>query len=83
MVTMSLLLPLMACDKIEKKAISEQNCTPRLPETGKKHKVPDPVRPTFCTALVMWCNYCEYSESGNLLSSGSHPCGVCLGTDTP
>lgn len=71
---------LAACGA-EKKEISTQTCTARLPATGSKHKVPDTPQ-TTCTVPVLWCNYCEYSADGQLLGNGSHPCGVCTSTDT-
>lgn len=71
-----------ALAKVDKVEVTHQYCTPRLPETGSKHKVPDPQRPSFCTGPVMWCSYCEYAADGSLASSGSLPCGVCVGTET-
>jgi len=72
-----------ALSKVDKTEISVQYCNPSIPATGERHKVPNPSRPSFCTVPVMWCSYCEYSGAGQLLSSGSHPCGACLGAETP
>jgi len=91
--TLGLLIGLSACDKVVDKAkgalskvdkveTSQQHCTPVMPGTGQRRKVPDPVRQSFCTAVVLWCSYCEYSETGQLVSSGSYPCGVCMGMET-
>lgn len=71
-----------ALSKVDKIDVSVQHCTPRLPATGERHKVPDPSRPSFCTGPILWCSYCEYSSDGALISSGSHPCGVCAGAET-
>lgn len=85
----ALLLVAAGCDKAkeavskaDKTEISTQHCGPNLPATGEKHKVPDPVRPTFCTGPVMWCSYCEYSAEGAFINNSSRPCGVCLKMDT-
>ena len=71
-----------AVAKIDPIAVSEQHCDARLPATGEVQKVPDPDRPGFCTGPAMWCSYCEYNPEGQLASSGSMPCGVCVGVET-
>ncbi len=76
------LLMTAGCDKAEKQATTKQNCDARLPATGERHKVPNPVRPSFCTGPVMWCSYCEYAADGALIDSSSRPCGVCLQGET-
>lgn len=89
LIVAAVLLAMSGCEKVkdalakvDKVEVTQQYCTPRLPGTGSKHKVPDPERPSFCTGPVMWCSYCEYEADGSLASSGSLPCGVCVGTET-
>jgi hypothetical protein len=72
-----------ALAKVDKVEVTEQYCTSRFPSTGSKHKVPNPERPSFCTGPIMWCSYCEYEADGSLITSGSQPCGVCVGAEAP
>jgi hypothetical protein len=61
-------------------ATAEQ-CDRSTPGTGKPQKLSHPVKPSACYGVVMMCNHCAYDEEGSFVSSGSQPCGVCVGAD--
>jgi hypothetical protein len=58
-----------------------EQCDRSIPGVGKTQKLPHPVKPSACYGVVMMCNHCAYSDDGSFMSSGSEPCGVCVGAD--
>jgi hypothetical protein len=63
-------------------AYTSQTCEPTHPASDRGTRIPDPVKPSSCYAVVMMCNYCDYDAEGAFKKSDEEACGVCVGWET-